>query len=138
MTGDWPLRTSLELGALPSAVGCARFHVRQVLWEWGLTQFSERVELLISELLTNAVKASQVLEWITPVRFWMLSDEAQVLILVWDGNPQPPVRIDASELTEHGRGLLLVETLSDQWDWYVPPEIGGKVVTALVTEEPNL
>ncbi len=137
MADDWPLRTSLELGALPSAVGCARLHVRQVLWEWGLTQFSERVELLISELLTNAVKASRVLELITPVRFWMLSDKASVLVLVWDGNPQPPVRIDAGELTEHGRGLLLVETLSDQWNWYVPPDIGGKVVSALVAEEPR-
>jgi anti-sigma regulatory factor (Ser/Thr protein kinase) len=133
MADEWPLRTSLELGALPSAVGCARFHVRQVLWEWGLTQFSERVELLISELLTNAVKASRVLEWTTPVRFWMLSDEASVLLLVWDGNPQPPVRIDTGELNEHGRGLLLVEALSDQWSWYVPPELGGKVVSALVT-----
>jgi anti-sigma regulatory factor (Ser/Thr protein kinase) len=90
MANDWPLRTSLELGALPSAVGCARFHVRQVLWEWGLTQFSERVELLISELLTNAVQASQVMEGITPVRFWMLSDEARVLVLVWTAIPGRP------------------------------------------------
>jgi hypothetical protein len=45
MVDEWPLRTSLELSALPSAAGCARFH-GQVLWEWGLTQFNERVELL--------------------------------------------------------------------------------------------
>jgi anti-sigma regulatory factor (Ser/Thr protein kinase) len=135
MANDWPLRTSLELGALPSAVGCARFHVRQVLWEWGLTQFSERVELLISELLTNAVQASQVMEGITPVRFWMLSDEARVLVLVWDGDPRPPVRIDTDELSERGRGLLLVEALSDQWNWYVPPELGGKAVSALVSKD---
>ncbi len=132
---EWPLCTFLELGALPSAVGCARVHARQVLWEWGFTPFTERVELLVSELLTNAVNASRTLEWITPVRFWLLSDEASVLVLVWDGNPQPPVRIDTSELDEHGRGLLLVEALSDQWDWYVPREIGGKVVTALISKE---
>ncbi len=107
------------------------------MWEWGLTQFSERVELLVSELLTNAVSASPTLEWITPVRFWLLSDEASVLVLVWDGNPQPPVRIDTSELDEHGRGLLLVEALSDQWDWHATPALGGKIVTALVTEEPR-
>jgi len=106
-----------------------------MLWEWGFTPFTERVELLVSELLTNAVNASRTLEWITPVRFWLLSDEASVLVLVWDGNPQPPVRIDTSELDEHGRGLLLVEALSDQWDWYVPREIGGKVVTALISKE---
>lgn len=109
-----------------------------MLWEWGLTQFSERVELLLSELLTNAVEASQALEWATPVRFWLLSDHARVLVLVWDGNPKPPVRIEAAELSEHGRGLLLVEALSDEWNWYVPSELGGKVVTALVTEEPRV
>jgi hypothetical protein len=29
----WPLRSFLELGALPGAVPCARLHTRQVLWE---------------------------------------------------------------------------------------------------------
>ncbi|MGH3191761.1 MAG: hypothetical protein ACRDPY_30655 [Streptosporangiaceae bacterium] len=36
VTGRWPLRTYLELGALPSAVSCARLHTRQLLWEWGM------------------------------------------------------------------------------------------------------
>ena len=44
MTGDWPLQDSLELGALPGAVPCARLHARQVLWEWGLTRLSENAE----------------------------------------------------------------------------------------------
>jgi hypothetical protein len=52
-----------------------------------------------------------------------------------DGDPRPPVRIDTDELNERGRGLLLVEALSDQWNWYVPPELGGKVVSALVSKD---
>jgi hypothetical protein len=32
----WPLQSHLELGALPTAVPCARLHARQMLWEWGL------------------------------------------------------------------------------------------------------
>ncbi len=35
VTGRWPLRSFLELGALPSAVPCARLHTRHLLWEWG-------------------------------------------------------------------------------------------------------
>jgi hypothetical protein len=31
---------------------------------------------------------------------------------------------------ESGRGLLLVETISDKWDWYFPQDTGGKVVWA--------
>ena len=31
----WPFSSHLELGALDSAVPCARLHARQVVWEWG-------------------------------------------------------------------------------------------------------
>lgn len=131
MADDWPLQSFIELGALPGAVPCARLHARQVLWEWGLSGLSENVELLVSELVTNAVKASQPMEQIFPVGLWLLSDKAQVLILVWDANPQPPVWIDAGEEAENGRGLVLVEEISERWDWYFPRG-GGKVVRALV------
>lgn len=42
----------------------------------------------------------------------------QVVIRVWDASPQPPVRMDAAEDAEHGRGLLLVEAVSKQWGWF--------------------
>ena len=135
MPGDWPLRSFLELGALASAVPCARWHARQVLWEWRLSEFSERAELLVSELVTNSIKASRSLEQVSPVRFWLLSDQACVLVMVWDANLQPPARVHAAEDAEGGRGLLLVETLSERWDWYVPPSMGGKVTWALISAE---
>ena len=60
MNGQWPLQDFLELGALVSAVPCARLHARQVLWEWGvLGSLGESTELLVAELVTNAVKASR-------------------------------------------------------------------------------
>ncbi len=104
----------------------------------GTRTFSERVELLVTELLTNAVKASRFLDYVFPVRLWLLSDRTRILILVWDADPQSPVRVNANEDAEYGRGLLLVESLSAQWSWYILPEIGGKVVSALVTEDPRL
>ena len=58
-TDPWPLRSSLELGALSSAVPCACLHVKHVLWEWGLNSLAERAELLVSELVTSAVTAGQ-------------------------------------------------------------------------------
>ncbi len=75
MTSAWPLRDFIELGALPGAVPCARLHARQLMWEWQLTGLSESVELLVSELVTNGVAASQRLERIFPVRLWLLSDK---------------------------------------------------------------
>jgi anti-sigma regulatory factor (Ser/Thr protein kinase) len=140
MTGQWPLHSFLELGALPGAVPCARLHTRQVLWEWRLTALSDSTEAVVSELVTNSVQASRATAHAAPVRLWLLADTAQILILVWDASPHPPVRADVSDETENGRGLLLVETISTQWGWYVPAGHGstspgdqhGKVVWALV------
>jgi anti-sigma regulatory factor (Ser/Thr protein kinase) len=112
---EWPLQGFLELSALPSAVPCARYHCRQVLWEWRLTGLAQSTELLVSELVTNAITASRSAGSDFPVRLWLLSDAAQVLIVVWDASPRLPARADVSAEAEAGRGLLLVEMISDQW-----------------------
>ncbi len=112
---------------------CARYHARQILWEWRLTPLSETAELVVDELVTNAVSASRSLDWPSPVRIWLLSDRASVLVLVWDANPEPPVRIDPEDDAEGGRGLVLVEALSTRWDWYAGPGTAGKLVHALIT-----
>ena len=58
VTGRWPLRSFLELGALPSAVPCARLHTRQLLWEWQLADLADSAELVVSEIVTNAVQVT--------------------------------------------------------------------------------
>ncbi len=129
----WPLWDFLELGALEGSVPCARYHARQILWEWRLTRHSEDVELLVAELVTNAVSASRCLDWPHPVRMWLLSDAVDVLLLVWDASPLPPALIDPARDAESGRGLLLVDAIASRWDWYVLPDAGGKMIYALVT-----
>lgn len=129
---QWRLRSFLPLGALPGAVPSARLHARQLMWEWGLADASDDVELLTSELVTNAVQASRRLGQGSAVRLWLRSDALRVLILVWDASPQPPVRVNPGGDAESGRGLLLVEAISDRWDWYATQEPdGGKIVWAL-------
>jgi anti-sigma regulatory factor (Ser/Thr protein kinase) len=130
VAGRWPLRSFLELGSLPSAVPCARLHTRQLLWEWHLTVLSGTAELLVSELVTNAVQITQADARTTPVRLWLLADRARLLMLVWDASPLPPVRVRPDDDTENGRGLLLVDTLSTRWDHF-EHHSGGKVVWAL-------
>ena len=130
---EWPLHTFLEFGALPSAVPCGRLHVRQVLWEWGLSDLSSTVELIASELLTNAIAASGAMTQTPSVKLWLLSDKAQVVTLVQDSNPRPPVRTDAEPQDEAGRGLLLVDSLSARWGW-CPGERGTKTVWAVIEE----
>ena len=133
LAAGWPLRDFIELGPLPTSVPCARYHARQIIWEWRLTPLTETVELVVDELVTNAVCASRDLDWPSPVRMWLLSDRASVLVLVWDANPEPPVLADPEDDAESGRGLVLVEALSTRWDWYAGPGPGGKLVHALIT-----
>ena len=128
--GKWCLCSHLDLGALPSAVPCARLHATQVLWEWGLTGLSERIELVVSELVTNAVHASRELTRYPVVRLWLLADDSRVLVLVWDANPRPPTRLHTDDEAERGRGLILVESVSDGWNWFCPEGVDGKIVWA--------
>jgi anti-sigma regulatory factor (Ser/Thr protein kinase) len=129
MTDPWPLRSSLELGALPTAASCACLHVKHVLWEWGLISLVESVELLVSELVTNAVNATGQPGQTVSVNLagTGTGTGTRVLIEVWDADPQPP---GPGEPGEGGTsdGVLLVAALSTRWDWYPTQDPAGKIV----------
>ncbi|HEX3490280.1 MAG TPA: ATP-binding protein [Streptosporangiaceae bacterium] len=137
----WPLRTHLELDARPEAVRPTRQHARTAVCRWRLEDLADTVELLVSELVTNAVNASAGLtappagtplpEAEPRVRFWLASDRSQVMIHVWDPDRRKPVSQDAWPDAETGRGLLLVTALSARWGCYSPDGHGGKIVWAL-------
>ena len=142
MTYDaWPLRSYLELGALPTVVPCARLHVRHPMWEWGLDGLAEDTELLTTELVTNAVKAMAGRRDSPAVRLRLSGDHARVLIEVWDADQREPIPRDigADDLSglkaEGGRGLFLVEALSTRWNWYLTQEPAGKVVWCELVED---
>jgi anti-sigma regulatory factor (Ser/Thr protein kinase) len=131
----WPLHAHLELGALTSAVPCARLHVRAIVHEWGMGHSADTAELLTSELVTNAVQASQRLgvraAAIFPViQTCVLSDRISLVIRVWDGDAQMPFRRESSLYEEGGRGLMLVASLATEWGAY--HEANGKIVWALL------
>jgi hypothetical protein len=89
--GPWQLRTPLELAALPGAVPCSRLHARQVLWEWGLSAITETAELLVSEFVTNSVKAAQATDYGPLVQVRLSVNRVHLLVEVWDGNTQPVI-----------------------------------------------
>lgn len=131
MRQEWPLGSHLKLGPYPGAVPCARLHARLVTGEWGLDALAGSTELVVSELVTNAVEVSQLLEQLPPVQLWLRSDGVRVLVVVRDASPRPPVRVEAAADEESGRGLVLVEALTERWGWN--PDHGGKAVWCLVT-----
>jgi anti-sigma regulatory factor (Ser/Thr protein kinase) len=128
----WPFQTFLELGALATAPGCARGHIRSVLCEWGLADRAGTAELLVSELMTNAIRASGALRaredhpGVPVCHLRMVSDGFSVVVSVWDSSDDMPLRRDARPDQEGGRGLMLVESLGQDWGAY--REQTGKVV----------
>jgi anti-sigma regulatory factor (Ser/Thr protein kinase) len=134
---EWTRRDFLELAALPTAVGSARGHVGHVLREWDLGALRDVAELVTSELLTNALRATWAVDWPVvspPVRLWLRADDQRLVIFVWDACPDPPARREAGPDAESGRGLAIVDALCADWNAYRPPGPGGgKVVWALIT-----
>jgi anti-sigma regulatory factor (Ser/Thr protein kinase) len=128
----WPLHSHLDLAARPGAVPSARRHARRVLADWDLGALGETAELVVSELVTNAIQARPAAWAHRRVRLRLASDRARLLIEVQDGSPEPPMPADASAEDESGHGLCLVEAMSAAWDWYPHRASGGKVVWALV------
>jgi anti-sigma regulatory factor (Ser/Thr protein kinase) len=121
--------------ALPRTVGQARSYTRWLLGTWRLESTADTVELLVSELVTNAINATGIThevvndnQLVGEVIYLRLSarDET-VRIEVWDSSSRPPRKRAATNEDEGGRGLMLVQALSKEWGTEVP-ETGGKIV----------
>jgi len=122
-----------EAAAQPASVPPLRLHARKVLHGWGLAALADTAELLVSELVTNAIRASQQ-AGLAVIRLLLMPAGAGVRIQVWDSAPgQPAWQQDQPADAESGRGLLLVELLSDRSGTYRAAG-GGKVVWCLVTD----
>src|SRR5579863_10112257 len=107
------LSSALEFAPLPTAVPCARLHAVHVLHEWGLRDLAEDAEMIVSELVTNAVDASAVLPDRPPIALRLLASERSLLIEVWDASPVDVAPREADPDAECGRGLTVVAALSD-------------------------
>jgi len=89
----------------------ARAFVRKELGELHSVEVRDRVELLASELVTNAVVHAGSLVTMDVV----CEASGAVLVEVADGSPVHPVLRETALLDENGRGLELVDKLSVEW-----------------------
>jgi anti-sigma regulatory factor (Ser/Thr protein kinase) len=117
VTRSW--RTTSE------SVPGARHHTRTVLGDWGLLAVIEDAEVIVSELFTNALQASVGDASMIGLR--LSADHDHLLIMVWDSSAQMPAARHASPADVDGRGLMIVEALSDACGT-APGVNGGKTV----------
>ncbi len=125
---------SVTLAATANAVPLARRLVVEVARQWHLPQsLAEDAELVISELTTNAFKATQFfneacgLHEVGRIKLRLRWTLPSLFAEVWDINPLLPVRKSASDQDTCGRGLGIIEFLCTNWAAFHCKE-GGKLV----------
>ncbi|MCW8097982.1 SpoIIE family protein phosphatase [Streptomyces tauricus] len=109
----------------PAAVGEVRASVTRQLTEWGLDDLAFTTELILSELVTNAIRYGN-----GPIEVRMLRDRS-LICEVFDGSNTSPHLRYAASTDEGGRGLFLVAQLTERWGTRYTP--AGKVIW---TEQP--
>ncbi|WLW56763.1 SpoIIE family protein phosphatase [Streptomyces sp. YU58] len=114
--------TEWDLPADPAAVADARKAASRVLTEWGLEDLAFTTELVVSELVTNAIRHAT-----GPVRLRLVKERA-LTCEVFDGSATAPHLRHPRTTDEGGRGLLLVSQFSQRWGTRYVPE--GKIIWA--------
>jgi anti-sigma regulatory factor (Ser/Thr protein kinase) len=125
---------SVDLTAHPAVVAQARLRSRLALRDWGLERHAPEIGQIVSELAANAVQATRDMGLDTGIRVTLTFDGSGVLVAVWDAVESPPVPSSPDEDSENGRGLLIVEALSEWTDVRPVPASrgGGKLVRARI------
>ncbi|MFE0329678.1 SpoIIE family protein phosphatase [Streptomyces sp. NPDC058960] len=124
-----PLRESWTVWRVPEAVRHARRFTRRTLRSWGVPEEADTVLLVVSELVTNALVHTD-----GQVRLDLTLSNHRLRVAVADSSPRTPVKPTSIgwEATG-GRGILLVEAMSDTWGTL--PVSGGKQVWADIVLE---
>ncbi len=136
---------SCALPARYEAVREARRFTRRTLDQWGLGERFDDVCLVVSELVTNALRHAlpaargpeQAASDPAPaVRLHLMHRTGHLVCAVRDPSQDSPVTRAPDDVradsAESGRGLFLVDSFSDGWGWHpLAGALGGKVVWAL-------
>ncbi|WP_408646358.1 SpoIIE family protein phosphatase [Streptomyces jeddahensis] len=105
----------------PAVVAGIRADAARRLEEWGLEELAFSTELVISELVTNAIRYGAA-----PIRLRLLRDRSSLICEVADGSSTSPHLRRAAATDEGGRGLFLVAQFTQRWGTRYMPR--GKVI----------
>ncbi|MFD5739719.1 SpoIIE family protein phosphatase [Streptomyces massasporeus] len=106
----------------PAAVSGMRDAVSRRLDEWGLSEFGFAMELILSELITNAIRYGA-----GPIHVRLIRDRTLICEVADSSSTSPHLRY-AATTDEGGRGLFLVSQMAERWGTRYTPQ--GKVIWA--------
>ncbi|MBV2357199.1 SpoIIE family protein phosphatase [Streptomyces sp. J2-1] len=112
-----------DVPADPARVANVRKQVVERLEEWSLEEMTFTAELVVSELVTNAIRYGA-----RPIRLRLIQDADTLIVEVSDTSHTAPHLRRAKTFDEGGRGLLLVAQLTQRWGSRHTPE--GKTIWA--------
>jgi anti-sigma regulatory factor (Ser/Thr protein kinase) len=113
---------TLALPPDPAAVAGARTYASDRLADWGLEELAFTTELIVSELVTNAIRYGK-----SPIQLRLIL-QSTLTCEVFDANSTAPHLRRARAFDEGGRGLLLVAQCAERWGTRHSRE--GKVIWA--------
>jgi len=123
------------LGPRPESVKTGRDFTRATLLDWDMPDLTDLAELVVSELVTNALRhgvpSACTLVSEHCIRLRLLAQAPFVMCMVTDPGSDIPVLRESEPTSETGRGLNVVECCSVRWGWHLLDD-GGKVVWALL------
>ncbi len=114
-------KADLRLPAETAAVASARRFTESWLAQWKLSHLTDTMNLLVTELVTNAVVHGG-----TQADLKLLFDSGRLRVEVRDGNSATPKVKNYSTTATTGRGMQIVDALADRWG--TKNEGPGKVV----------
>ena len=124
----------VRLATGPAAAAEARRRVRDAIRSWQVPVDLDAALLLTSELVTNAVR-HEAGQGPRPSCSSSACSSGRLRVDVHDTSRSLPAVAEVPADAETGRGLLLVETLSDEWGFYRTP--AGKAVYFTLAFEPD-
>ncbi len=121
------------------SVSAARDFAVATVARWGAAQRCQDVAIVVSELLTNALRHAVADSGETwpgcPIRLGLLQVGPSLLCAVADPSRRAPVPKHPGPLAETGRGLHVIGALADAWGYTTPGDT-GKVVWAVLSARP--
>jgi anti-sigma regulatory factor (Ser/Thr protein kinase) len=124
------------LSADPQAAAAARNFTLRTLLGWGMHAVVDDVAVIVSELLSNALRYGVTGRRCAdasprPVWLGLLRRDHTVLCAVSDPGADVPVMRQPDYFAESGRGLHVIDSLSESWGWTTPDHLGKAVWAAI-------
>lgn len=133
---ELPTVSGCWLRPSPTAASQARSFTRHTLTSWGMAELADDAELVMTELLANAVRhawpaCEESGAGPAALGLWLLAEADGCMCVVTDPSTAVPVVRQPGPAGEDGRGLHVVHALSDHWGWNTLSE-RGKAVWAIL------